>query len=206
MKNKYEPGFFNNFFEELFPKPEAASLSPELIQAVQLYNKEEHKNLISQFIKTSPNKNAVDGEGHSLLHFAVISGKVGLVKHFLNVGLNKELEDDSGYTPLIYGILKRKELNPASRTKVFECLEVLLNAGAKSKSRGFAAHSAANTAAMNVDFDVIKLLDSHGVSLTEEVFGTNPLWWATKTIVSNDDKEELINYLKSKECSSTNSF
>jgi ankyrin repeat protein len=203
MNNKYEPGFFDKFLKEQFPIPETASLTHELIQAVQLYNKEDHKNLISQFIKNSPNKNAVDREGHSLLHFAVISGKVGLVKYFLSLGFNKELEDDSGFTPLMYGILKRKELNPTSRKKVFECLDVLLEAGAHSKSTKLTSKSAPNIAAMTNDIEVIKLLDSYGVSLTEEAFGTSPLWWA-KTGNPNGEKDELINYLTNKECSSSN--
>ncbi|MBA2711265.1 MAG: ankyrin repeat domain-containing protein [Tatlockia sp.] len=136
MRDKYNPDFFDKFLRKQFPKPEVASLSPELIEAVQLYNKNEHKNLISQFIKNSSNKNAVDREGHSLLHFAVVSGKVGLVKYFLGLGFNKELEDDSGFTPLMYGILKRKGLNPALGNKVFECLNVLLEAGAHSNQIG----------------------------------------------------------------------
>ncbi len=64
---------------------------------------------------------------------------------------------------------------------------------------------APNIAAMTNDIEVIKLLDSYGVSLTEEVFGTSPLWWAN-TSNPNGEKDEIINYLKNKECSSTNSI
>jgi hypothetical protein len=193
-----KPIDFKLLLADLFPRPKTATLPAAVIEAVRLYNLPQHKELLSDWLKKK-NKNAVDAEGLSLLHHATLAGRTQLVAYFLQKGLQKDLENVNGFTPLILAVQQVKEMKPDLRKKVITCIETLLKAGAKMNSTGVLPQIAVNIAASNGDLDVLKQLEAHGAQLNEDVMGT-PLWWATNAKVKNP---EFISYLESKECKST---
>ena len=63
----------SRILSDLFPRPKPATLTPEIIEAVRVLDREEHRRLIADWVKT--NKNGVDSEGRSILHHAALAGK-----------------------------------------------------------------------------------------------------------------------------------
>ena len=182
-------------FSALFPRPTPPTLPDEVIEAIRLYNKRSHQEVLERFLK-SGDKNAVDANGRSVLHHAALFGKEALVTYFLKKGLDKELEDERGYTPLILAVNEVSNMPPAARTKVMACIETLLKARAQVISTGVFPQVAVNLAAVSGDVDVLKLLAHYGAALNDDVMGT-PLWWAENTAVRSD---AMIAYLHENGC------
>ena len=182
-------------FAELFPRPKPATLPAEVIEAIRLYNKPCHKEILAAFMK-SGNKHAVDSEARSVLHHAVLFGKPFLVTYFLQKKVHIELEDNRGYTPLILAAQEVCGMHPSLRAKVMACMEILLEAKAHVISTGLFPQSAVNLVAAAGDLEVLLLLERHGAPLNDDNMGS-PLWWATRSKITNP---EMITYLQEKGC------
>lgn len=184
---------------DLFPRPKPPTLPAEVIEAVRLYNKPVHQDVIKDWLKKD-DKNAVDSEGRSVLHHATLAGRSTLVSFFLGKGVKKELEDSRGYTPLILAAQEVHGMTPEKRHAVLACMKQLLVAGARVVSSGVFPQVAVNVAALNGDLETLELLERHGAAIDEDIMGT-PLWWAS----SSKDAEKntaVIAYLESKGCTS----
>lgn len=179
----------------LFSRPRPARLPAEVIEAIRLYNTPRHQEILAEFMR-SENKHAVDSEGRSVLHHAVLLGKAPLVAYFLKKGVHKELEDNKGYTPLILAAQEVCEMRPPLRAKVMACMEILLQAKAKLVSTGPLPQIAMNLVAAAGDLDVLKFLELHGAPLNDDIIGS-PLWWAERSKMANP---EMIAYLQDKGC------
>ena len=184
---------------DLFPRPKPATLTPEIIEAVRVLDREEHRRLIADWVKT--NKNGVDSEGRSILHHAVLAGKPKLVKYLLDKGVGKDARDNTNFTPLILAAQEVHSMG-AKRDVVLACMRELLEVGAQVISYGVLPRVAVNLAALNGDLETLKLLESYGASLNDDAMGT-PLWWASK---SKFDTTAVTAYLESKGCTSRMEF
>jgi len=199
----------NSFFPGLFPKQKPATLPQEVIDAVRLYTQEEHKTILADWLKNGE-RNAVDAEGHSLLHHCVAAGKSNLLTFLLKKKLQQDLEDNRGFTPLIYGVLEigrrdsisgECQTSSALRTSILSCIDVLLQNHAVTVSSGIFPQVAVNVAAVNGDLETLQLLQRFGAPINEDNMGT-PLWWA-EHIEAKYQNPELIAYLQSKNCTAT---
>ena len=79
----------------LFPPQKPATLPKDVIEAIHLYNKPEHRERLREWVNGT-DRHAVDMNGQSALHHAVLYGKPQLVEFFLTKKLQKDLEDNKG--------------------------------------------------------------------------------------------------------------
>lgn len=187
--------FPHGFLSDLFPRAKPATLSREVIEAIRSHTELSISPILSGFV-ASKNRNAVDDKGRTVLHHAVVAGKSSLITFFLENGIDKEQEDNQGFTPLLFAVRKVSDLTPILRIKVKACIETLLLNNARVVSSGPFPHIAVNLAASSGDLDMLQLLEGYGAPLDDDKMGT-ALWWAEQ---AEEKSPEMIAYLQEKGC------
>jgi hypothetical protein len=178
-------------------KGKQPTLTPAIIGVVSRYDQDnqDHQSAVDHWLELNP-IDAIDDKGLTLMHHAVASGKLDLLKYFiLDKACAFEMEDETGLTPLLYAVQSLK--NSVHRKPVLDCVRFLLSQNAKPvSSHPIFKKTAAAIAAVQGDLEVIKMLDEHHVNLDgEEV--NSPLWWA-RSAQDQQAAQAVIEYLENR--------
>jgi|GEM_PF-5967067 len=181
-----------------------SELPSNLCTAIKDFKTNENQKIIGEWIKTTKNKNALDEEGNSVVHLAIVHRHPKLALWLLEKGvdinvINKKTRE-SALSVAIYAAANQL---PGSniRENYIALIKFLIEKKANmAVDAGFGMYKyALCMAAIYCDLEIVKLLVEQGdadVNYSKDVI--TPIQYASSAGGDPQEKEEIISYLKSK--------